>query len=114
MAYDKGGVRMNRKEAVGMDELIGQYIREMKLAGGLNNQRVRAAWDEVTGAGSYTSSMYFKDGTLYCFLSSSMVRSHLYLQKDVILEQLNIWLSKDELFTADSKSGAYIRNLVLR
>ncbi len=41
---------IGRQEAKGMDELISAYIKEMKLASGLNSQRVFAAWDEVSGA----------------------------------------------------------------
>ena len=32
------GIR--RKDAVGMQELVSQYIREMKIASGINRQRV--------------------------------------------------------------------------
>ena len=37
MEYRNKG-RMARKEAVGMEELISQYIRSMKLSSGLNRQ----------------------------------------------------------------------------
>ena len=33
-------IRIHRKEAVSMDELVKQYIRSMKLAAGLNTQRI--------------------------------------------------------------------------
>ena len=42
------GIR--RKDAVGMQELISQYIREMKIASGINRQRVTEAWEKVSGA----------------------------------------------------------------
>ena len=34
------GNRIGRKDAQGMQELVSQYIREMKLASGYNRQRV--------------------------------------------------------------------------
>ena len=45
-----GGNRIGRKDALGMQELISQYIREMKLASGFNRQRIFEAWDVVSGA----------------------------------------------------------------
>ena len=38
-------VKIHRKEAVGMEEIVRQYIQSMKLSTGLNTQRVFAAWD---------------------------------------------------------------------
>ena len=59
-----GGNRIGRKDAQGMEELIGQYIREMKLASGFNRQRVFEAWDAVSGASRYTIGRFFRDGML--------------------------------------------------
>ena len=47
-------VRIHRKEAVGMEEIVQQYIKSMKLATGLNTQRVFAAWDACSGAAPFT------------------------------------------------------------
>ena len=37
-------VRIHRKEAVGMDKIVEAYIKSMKIAVGLNTQRIFAAW----------------------------------------------------------------------
>ena len=49
----KDSVRIARKTAVGMDELVREYIREMKLSSGLNTQRIFAAWDDASGAARF-------------------------------------------------------------
>lgn len=55
-------IRIHRKEAVSMDELVKQYIRSMKLAAGLNTQRIFAAWDACSGAGSSLSGAFSVTG----------------------------------------------------
>ena len=115
MAYDGRGNKMRRQEAVGMDELVRQFIQEMRLSSGLNQQRIAEAWNEISGASRYTLGVNFADGTLYCFLSSSIVRNQLYFQKDFLLSGLNEALKKDELFIWDwEKKGDCVKSLVLK
>lgn len=109
-----GGNRIGRKDAQGMHELIGQYIREMKLSAGFNRQRIFEAWDTVSGASRYTVDRFFRDGILYCTISSSVVRNQLYFQRDVILKQINECLESDDMLVRDGKGGPVVRNLVLR
>ena len=45
MAYDKGGNKFRRKEAVGMELLVKEFIKDMKLSRGLNSQRAAAVWN---------------------------------------------------------------------
>ena len=113
MEYRNKG-RMSRKEAVGMEELISQYIRSMKLSSGLNRQRVFAAWNEVSGASSYTVSQCFRNGVLYCSLSSSMLRNRLYFMKDDLVKLINERLSEDELFTPAPDGRNYVKDIVLK
>ena len=115
MAYDGRGNRMSRKEAVGMDELVKQFIKEMRLSAGVNSKRITEAWNVVSGASRYTLSVNFADGTLYCTLSSSIVRNQLYFQKDALLKGINDFLKKEELFIWDwEKKGDCIKVLVLK
>lgn len=107
------GNTLQRREAVGMDELVKQFIREMKLAAGLNRQRVTAAWNTVSGASRYTVDVYLKGKTLYCTIGSSVVRNRLYFQKDVLLAQLNNCLDSDDMFIKDD-DGPCITELILK
>ena len=104
--------RLARKEAVGMDELIRWFVRDMKLSSGLNRQRVFAAWDSVTGAAPYTLSKSFFKGVLYCTLSSSVVRNQLSFQRKEIAEAINAALSRDELFTGPAEG--YVKSVILK
>lgn len=97
-----------------MTELVAQYIREMKLSAGFNCQRVYEAWDVVSGASRYTVGHYFKDGMLYCTISSSVVRNQLYFQRDILLKKINEYLDNDELLVRDGIKGPVVRNLILR
>ena len=106
------GIR--RKEPVGMQELVSLFIREMKIASGINRQRVTEAWNAVSGASRYTLDVNFDRGIAYCSISSSVVRNQLYFQKDVLLQKMNEVLSKDELFVTDSKGGPAVKTLVLK
>ncbi len=114
MAEDKGRNKMRRQEAVGMDELVNQFIKEMKLASGLNRQRALEAWNSVSGAARYTLDVYFERGIMTCTLSSSVVRNQLYFQRDVLVRKLNEYLSADEMFVREDKDGVIVRNLILR
>lgn len=107
-------VRIHRKEAVSMDEVVKQYIKSMKLAAGLNTQRIFAAWDACSGAGEFTLKRYFRDGKLYITLSSSVVREQLRFQKDDLVEKMNHFLSQDTLFTEDNRTVNYIQELRLK
>lgn len=113
MGYGKGETSLSRQDAVSMDELVTQLIREMKLAGGLTRQRAAEVWNEVSGAGRYTLDVMFDRGVMTCVISSSVVRNQLYFHRTELLRRLNERLSEDSLFTA-GKDGLIVRNLILR
>ena len=108
------GNRIGRKDAQGMEELIGQYIREMKLSAGFNRQRIFEAWDAVSGASRYTLDRLYRDGMLYCTISSSVVRNQLYFQRDVLVQKMNEYLEKDTMLVRDSRNNPMITNLILK
>lgn len=114
MAYDGRNNGFRRQEAVGMDELVSQFIREMKLSSGLNRQRAAEAWAAVSGAARYTLDVSFDRGIMICAISSSVVRNQLYFQRDVLVRQMNEYLAKDEMLVRDDKVEPIIRNLILK
>ena len=107
-------VRIHRKEAVGMDVIVSQYIKSMKLAAGLNTQRIFAAWDACSGAAPFTLKRFFRGGKLYITLNSSVVRSQLYFQRDLLVEKMNAFLSEDALFTDDNHTVGFVQELILK
>lgn len=97
-----------------MDALVKEYIKSMKLSAGLNTQRIFAAWDACSGAAPFTLKRFFRGGKLYITLSSSVIRNQLYFQKAELMEKMNAFLSKDELFTQDDQTVSFIEELILR
>ena len=97
-----------------MDQLVEAFIKSMRIAAGLNTQRVFAAWDACSGAGPYTLKRFYRGGKLYITLNSSVIRSQLYFQRDVLIEKMNAFLAQDTLFTADNRSVGFIQELILK
>lgn len=114
MAYDSRKNGLRRQEAVGMDELVTQFIREMKLGSGLGKQRACEAWGVVSGAGRYTLDVSFDKGVMVCAISSSVVRNQLYYQRDTLIRKLNEYLASDELLADSSNGNVIVRTLILR
>lgn len=113
MATGNHKTGISRRDAVGMDELVEEFIRDMKLTAGLNRQRIIAAWNAVSGAQRYTVDIFVKDKVVYCTMGSSMVRNQLYFQKDVLLNQLNEYLESDDLFVREGERP-WVKELILR
>lgn len=107
-------VQIHRKEAIGMDKVVEEFIKSMKLSAGLNTQRVFAAWDACSGAGPFTIKRFYRGGKLYITLKSSVIRNQLYFQKDALIEKMNAFLSEDTLFTADNRTVSFIQELILK
>lgn len=112
MAYDIKDNRLRRKEAVGMEQLVQHFIREMKLSAGVNAQRASEAWNSVSGASRYTLDVSLDKGVLYVTLNSSMARNQLYFQRDVLLKKINEYLENDSLFVKGQ--GPAVRNIILK
>ena len=112
MAYDNRDNRLRRKDAVGMEQLVQDYIREMKIASGINRQRALEAWSIVSGASAYTIDVSLDKGILYVTLNSSLARNQLYFQRDVLLTRINGFLDQDTMFVKGN--GPAVRNIVLK
>ena len=97
-----------------MEELVHQFVKAMGLSASLNTRRIFAAWDEASGAAHYTLRRYFRGGKLYITLNSSMARSQLGFQKDVLVARINDLLRKDELFVKDDPNVQYVEELILK
>lgn len=113
MAYDNRENRLRRKEAVGMNQLVQDFIREMKIASGVNSQRAAEAWNTVSGASRYTLDVSLDKGVLYVTMNSSMARNQLYFQRDVLLARINEALDADQLFVKYPGQPA-VKTIVLK
>lgn len=97
-----------------MDEIITEYVKEMKLASGLNCRRVFAAWDAVSGASVHTVSRFYRGEVLYIGLGSSVVRARLMQNMESLLEAVNRWLIEDDLFVKQEGKTIYVKSIVLK
>jgi len=107
-------IRLHRKEAISMDQVVDQFIKQMKLAAGLNTQRIFAAWDACSGAGPFTLKRFYRGGKLYITLSSSVIRNQLSFQREALIEKMNAFLAEDALFTTDNRTVGFVRELILK
>lgn len=107
-------IKMERKNALEMKEVIEMYIKSMKLSSGLNTQRIFKAWDDASGAAQYTVRKFFRDGKLYITLNSSVVRNQLGFQNALLVEKINAILQKDELFVRDDPKVSFVQTLILK
>lgn len=80
--------RLPRKQAIGLDALIEQYLDQSGLRAGVETQRIFSAWDQASGAAKYTIKKFYRAGKLYITVDSSVVRSQLLFQKDALIEKI--------------------------
>lgn len=106
--------RVSRKEAIPLSEALKQFIQASRMRVPLNTQRIFSVWNEVSGAAAYTTRRFFRDGRLTVTVSSSVVRSQLYFQKDILLAKLNARLRQDELFVSDGSWTDPVKELILK
>lgn len=103
-----------RKEAIGMDILMKLFLRQNGLSARLNTQRVFDAWDAISGASRYTLNRFYRDGRLFVTVSSSMLRSHLELQRRQLVEALNEHLRNDSMFDQECKLVGFVKELIIK
>jgi len=88
---------MKRENSIKIDKLMELFVRQYGLEEGLSRIRVFVAWDESIGTrySKVTSTKFFKGGILYCTITSSVARNHLFMNKSKIIADINQKLGKD-------------------
>lgn len=83
---------MRKRNTESIGEVLKQYFEEnpffrRKLA----ESRAVTGWTKLLGpmATSYTSNIYYRNGTLYVSLTSSVLRSELLMAKERLITKLN-------------------------
>ena len=103
---------MKRESTKKVSDIIEEYVREDNLEDGLLRARIFDAWDlllasrfnasSIEDVARITSRKCFRDGTLICTITSSVVRSQLLFSKEALRAELNTLLQ-----------GEYVKKLVL-
>ena len=88
---------MRREKSLPISEIFALFIKENSLAEGLLNVDVVHAWDNIIGEKmmKYVVSRYFREGKLFCTLTSSSARNALSLNKAVYIKKINEELGKE-------------------
>ena len=107
-------MRVQRKTAEGMESLMIRYVKAMGISAAHNSHRIFLAWDEASGAAANTIKRFFREGTLTITLNSSVVRSVLYMQTDLLIAKINGILDEDELFIKDNPKLKKVEKLILK
>lgn len=88
--------KIRRTSAEPLGDILRLFVVQNKLGYGLFNQEIFRVWDEVSGAGRYSSNKYYREGTLYVTICSSLVRSQLLFQLDAIMMKMNQLLDESD------------------
>lgn len=82
---------MRKEECVPLSAVLREVLGDLGLMQAFVSAEVFLAWNAAVGdrVAESVLSKYFKDGKLYCTISSSALRSRLYYQKDSILDKIN-------------------------
>ena len=97
-----------------MDEVVRDFIKDMKLSAGVNTQCIFEAWDSVSGVSQYTTRKFFRDGILYITLSSSVARARLSSSLDQVMRKVNDKALSDPLFVKDAPRCRRVTKIVLK
>ena len=88
---------MKRENTQLISAILKEFIKEEQLEDGLERLRIFKTWDLVVGdAGARaTTSKFFKEGILYCTISSSIIRTQLFYRREDIVAMMNKMLNGD-------------------
>lgn len=83
--------RMQRTGAVKLGELLSSYVDEVRLKDSFVSLDVCEAWRAAVGqrAASATAYACFKQGVLYCTITSSIIRNQLYFNLEGLKSDIN-------------------------
>ncbi len=89
MAIKRRPQRKNTTQS--LKDVLGEIMNEPKLRKGVMEFRAVHYWEKVMGksVAGITKSVYFRNGTLFVSLNSSVVRGELVMLKDKIIKNMN-------------------------
>jgi predicted nucleic acid-binding Zn ribbon protein len=74
-----------------LNEVLKEYRSEMNIDTRLKEVSLINAWEDIAGRAiaRRTSKVYLKDGKLFIYLTSPVVRNELSMAKESLRERLN-------------------------
>ncbi len=107
-------MKLERKKDQTAGDLAIAYIKYLKAAPALNTRRIFETWKEVSGTEANTIKLFFRDGTLYVNLNSSVLRNAIRFRTEEIKDKMNEALLKDSLFIKDDPKVGFVKKIVLK
>ncbi len=88
---------MRRQRVVKLGDLFGEFLKKEGLEDGILRMKIFEAWEDVVGEklSAYTVDKFYKDGKLFCRISSSAARNTLFMQRIEIVEKINKIIEKE-------------------
>ncbi len=82
---------MRRKKIITLREALKEYRAEMNIDSRLKEVSLMNSWEDIAGRAiaKRTSKVYLREGKLYIYLTSSVVRNELSMARDSLCERLN-------------------------
>lgn len=82
---------MRRKKTMTLGEALSEYRSEMNIDRRLKEVSLLNSWNDIAGKAiaKRTTKVYLKDGKLYIYLTSPVVRNELAMAKDSLRARLN-------------------------
>lgn len=82
---------MRRKNTQSLGEVLNEYLEAMHLRRRLKESRIEKDWKEILGsnAASLTKRVYIKNGILYAYLNSSVLRNELLMMRETLIARIN-------------------------
>ena len=82
---------MQRTGAVKLGELLSSYVDEVRLKDSFVSLDVCEAWRAAVGPRAAAATAYacFKQGVLYCTITSSIIRNQLYFNLEGLKSDIN-------------------------
>ncbi|MDG5800022.1 DUF721 domain-containing protein [Marinilabiliaceae bacterium ANBcel2] len=86
-------------------DILSEIVEKPQLKKGYNQTKILKLWPEVMGSSvsRITKNLYIKNGVLYVYLNSSVIRNELLMHKNKIIESLN-----------EKVGGRVINDIVIR
>ena len=82
---------MRRKNTQTLGEVLSEYLDAMHLRRKLKESRIENNWREIVGnnAASLTKKVYIRNGVLYAYLNSSVLRNDLLMMRETLINRIN-------------------------
>ncbi len=88
---------MRRNRYVKLADVLAEFLENEGLKEGIQKMEVYDAWDKIIGdkLSKYIINKSFVKGKLFCYVSSSVVRNTLFVQRIEIVSRINALLGKN-------------------